>query len=64
MGSRELCFRCGKPTPYDQSTPITVRRYFVEGARQLCEACFAQVYGVPVALDNKNTTTETHKEDN
>ena len=62
MGSRELCIRCGKPTPYDQSTPITVRRYFVEGARQLCEACFAQVYGV--ALENRNTTTEIYKEDN
>lgn len=64
MEEKELRIRCNKPTPYDQSTPITVRRYFVEGAGQLCAECFAQVYGVPVALDNKNTTTETHKEEN
>ena len=48
MGSRELCIRCGKPTPYDINTPITVRRYFVEGAGQLCEECFYILYLYPV----------------
>ena len=51
---KELCIRCGKPTPYDLSTPITVRRYFVEGAGQLCEACFHELYPVPTAFENKN----------
>lgn len=64
MEEKELCIRCGKPTPYDLSAPITVRCYFVEGAGQLCAECFAQVYVVPRALENRNTTTETYKEDN
>ena len=36
----ELCVRCGKPTPYEQSTSITLRHYFIEGAGQLCEECW------------------------
>jgi len=32
---KELCVRCGKPTPYDISTPITMRRWYVEGAGQM-----------------------------
>ena len=31
---KEVCVRCGKPTPYDRSTPITMRRWYVEGAGQ------------------------------
>ena len=41
----ELCARCGKPTPYSVETPITLRRYFVEGAGQLCPQCFRKLYG-------------------
>ena len=52
--SKEKCIRCGKETEYDINTPITVRRYFVEGAGQLCEACFHILYPVPGALGNKN----------
>lgn len=62
MEEKEFCIRCGKPTPYDQSTPITVRRYFVEGAGQLCAECFAKVYGVPGALDNRMGSSEEDKE--
>lgn len=50
---KELCIRCGKETPYEVNTPITVRRYFVEGAGQLCEACFHILYPVPGALRSK-----------
>lgn len=35
---KELCVRCGKEAPYDISTPITVRQWYIEGAGQLCEA--------------------------
>ena len=31
----ELCIRCNKPTPYHPNTPITLRRYYVEGSGQL-----------------------------
>ena len=41
---KELCVRCGKETKYDTSTPITLRRYFIEGAGQLCEECWKEVF--------------------
>lgn len=43
---KELCIRCGKPTIYHPNTPITLRRYFVEASRQLCEQCFYELYPV------------------
>ena len=52
MESRELCIRCGKPTPYHPDTPITLRRYYVEGSGQLCEKCFYELYPVPGAFDS------------
>ena len=36
---KEKCTRCGRETEYEVSTPVTVRRYYVEGAGQLCEEC-------------------------
>lgn len=47
---RELCIRCGKETPYDQSTPLTLRRYYIEGSGQLCQDCFQFLYPVPTVL--------------
>ena len=44
----ENCIRCGRSTPYDQSTPIHLRRYYVVGSGQLCEQCFSQLYSSPV----------------
>jgi DNA-directed RNA polymerase subunit RPC12/RpoP len=41
---KELCVRCGKETKYDTSTPITLRRYFIEGAGQLCSNCWAKLW--------------------
>ena len=49
---KELCVRCGKETAYDQSTPIEMRRWYVEGSGQLCEACFAHLYGLAGAFGN------------
>lgn len=47
---KEPCIRCGKPTIYDPSTPIKLRRYYVEGSDQLCETCFYELYPVAGAL--------------
>ena len=44
MGMKERCVRCGKETEYDVETPITVRRFFIEGAGQLCEECWRKLY--------------------
>lgn len=41
--SKEICIRCGHPTPYDVHTPISSRLYYVEGSGQFCEQCFSQL---------------------
>lgn len=43
---KEKCVRCGKETKYDTGTPITLRRYFIEGAGKLCEECWAKLWPV------------------
>ena len=47
---KELCVRCNKPTPYHPNTPITLRRYYVEGSGQLCPLCYQELYGVAGSL--------------
>ena len=47
---KELCIRCNKPTPYHPNTPITLRRYYVEGSGQLCPLCWQELYGVAGSL--------------
>lgn len=47
---KELCVRCGKEMEYDINTPVTVRRYFIEGSGQLCEACFQDLYAYEVKM--------------
>jgi hypothetical protein len=49
---REKCIRCGKPTPYHPNTPITLRRYYVEGSGQLCPLCYQELYGVAPILQS------------
>ena len=46
----ELCIRCNKPTPYHPNTPITLRRYYVEGSGQLCPLCYQELYGAAGSL--------------
>ena len=64
MEQKELCIRCNKPTPYHSNTPITLRRYYVEGSGQLCEKCFYELYPVAPSLqsnlgvDNKTIDNE------
>jgi len=41
---KELCVRCGKETPYDKSTPLSIRLYYVESSGQLCADCWKKVY--------------------
>ena len=48
----ELCIRCSKPTPYHPNTPITLRRYYVEGSGQLCPLCYQELYGVAPTLQS------------
>lgn len=41
---KELCVRCGKETAYDINMPVTIRRWYAEGAGQLCEACWRKLW--------------------
>ena len=64
----EKCIRCNKPTPYHTNTPITLRRYFVEGSGQLCDQRFYELYPVPTSLQsnignglNQQSRSEGHE---
>lgn len=46
IGVEEKCVRCGKETAYDQSTPVDMRRWYVEGSGQLCEACWLKLWPI------------------
>ena len=52
MEQKELCIRCDKPTLYHPNTPITFRRYYVEGSGQLCPLCYQELYGVASSLQS------------
>ena len=69
-GMKERCIRYGKETTYDTNTPITLRRYYVEGSGQLCSHCFYELYPVPGALQSdvgsgleQQSRSEEHEED-
>jgi len=60
---RERCIRCGVETEYNVSTPVTVRRWYIEGSGQLCEECYFTLYPMPGALQS-NLGKENGSKDN
>lgn len=42
--SKEKCVSCGAETPYTINTHIDHRSHYVEGAGQLCEKCYNEIY--------------------
>lgn len=40
----ELCVTCGEDTPYTRQTNVQLRYWYVEGAGQLCQKCYTNVY--------------------
>ena len=38
--AKETCVLCGAETPYDITTHIDYRHGYIEGAGQLCHACY------------------------
>lgn len=40
----ERCVFCGKQTETLKSEPIDGRRFYIEGAGQLCRDCFYEIY--------------------
>ncbi|MFH1249163.1 MAG: hypothetical protein V1660_03355 [archaeon] len=41
----DLCVACGTKTEYKTSTPVDIRKGYVEGAGQLCLGCDDILYG-------------------
>ena len=41
---KEKCVVCSADTTYDFSTPISEREFYIEGAGQLCQKCYYDLY--------------------
>lgn len=59
IGVKEKCVRCGKETAYDQSTPVDMRRWYVEGSGQLCEACWLKLWPTATPRIKRRKISET-----
>lgn len=44
-GIFEICVSCGKQTDIPREKHISERRFYIEGAGQLCRDCYYQLYG-------------------
>jgi len=42
---KDHCVLCGKETPYNRTTHIGLRYYYVEGLGQLCAECWQKTDG-------------------
>lgn len=41
---RDRCVICGRETDMKKDLPIAMRKYYVEGAGQLCRKCYLELY--------------------
>lgn len=41
----ERCVLCSCKTAVPKNRPVTERKYYIQGAGQLCEECYYRVYG-------------------
>ena len=41
---KDKCVMCWEETPYTKDTHIDQRRYYVEGAGQLCKKCWKKIF--------------------
>ena len=56
-GEMERCVLCWRLTNVPKNTPISKRKYYVQGQGQLCENCYYELFkqGVFSGEDNMNT---------
>jgi len=40
----DKCISCGGDTPYTINTHIDMRKFYIEGAGQLCVKCYKKTY--------------------
>jgi hypothetical protein len=41
---KEKCVVCGDHTPYVKQDGIDDRKYYIDGAGQLCKKCHSEIY--------------------
>ena len=41
---KDRCVSCGRETEYGKEVHINLRKYYIEGAGQLCEKCYRRIY--------------------
>lgn len=41
---KDKCVLCGSETPYDKTTHIDFRQYYIECLGQLCFKCYNEIY--------------------
>ncbi len=41
---KDRCVMCAKQTEYDKDTHIDNRKYYIEGAGQMCRGCHTRIY--------------------
>ena len=46
LNKKDICIHCETVTPYDKTTNINNRLYYIEGAGQLCRDCYAKIYDI------------------
>lgn len=44
----DKCIICKTETPYTKDTHIDERKFYVEGAGQLCEQCYKNLYEINI----------------
>ncbi len=42
--TKDRCVMCAKQTEYDKDTHIDNRKYYIEGAGQMCRGCHTRIY--------------------
>ncbi len=58
---KEKCVVCTTETPYTRYTHIDLRKYYVDGAGQLCKKCWIEIYSGKDRLRvGTSSTTHTH----
>ena len=45
MEELDKCVSCWEDTEYTKGTNIHYRNFYIEGAGQLCESCYINIYG-------------------
>lgn len=48
MREFEKCSVCKKDTTIKKNEDVKKRKYYIEGAGQLCRECYNKIYGKPI----------------